>query len=195
MQNNTNVIQPINLVNFNNLSLDSIQSFFASQNSMMYLSQTSSATNTTNTTTTASTSVSLPTNSTITNSNGTESLKSIAHNMPPTAPTEQVQNSVSVRPKQSLLHPLQELVPVIPKIRAEQYESIVRQYSSSSSPPSTTVFNNDTSNSLDNDSNDSKQKYQRPIRPKPSSRTHSLKVSLLSSIKKNTLSFEPFHES
>jgi hypothetical protein len=84
-------------------------------------------------------------------------------------------HQISIRPKSSLIHQNQELVPVIPKIKTEQYESITRQLSSSSS--TTITSNNDTTNLLDNDSNDSKHKYPRPIRPKPSSRGHSLQVN------------------
>jgi hypothetical protein len=148
VQNNTNLIQPINLVNFNNVSLDSIQSFFASQNSVVYLSQTSSSSTTTTTTTTTST-----------NSNINESLPSNTHSILSSSD----QHQISIRPKPSLLHQHQELVPVIPKIKTDQYENLTRQLSS----------NNDTTNLLDNDSN---QKYPRPIRPKPSSRTNSLRV-------------------
>ncbi|CAF3731476.1 unnamed protein product, partial [Rotaria sordida] len=172
VQNNTNLIQPINLVNFNNVSLDSIQSFFASQNNVVYLSQTSSSsssttpTTTTTTTTTSSSSSSASANSIITNTNVNELLPSTSSS----SSTEQHQ--ISIRPKLSLLHQHQELVPVIPKIKPEHYESITRQLSSSSS----TTTNNDTTNLIDNDSNDSKYKYPRPIRPKPSSRTNSLQA-------------------
>ncbi len=149
VQNNTNLIQPINLVNFNNVSLDSIQSFFASQNSVVYLSQTSSTTTTTTTTTTTSA-----------NSNINESLLSSTHSiLPPPLPPSSIDHQISIRPKLSLIHQHQELVPVIPKINTEYYESITRQLS-----------NHDTTNLLDNDSNDPKQKYPRPIRPRPSLR-------------------------
>jgi len=164
VQNNTNLIQPINLVNFNNVSLDSIQSFFASQNSVVYLSQSSSSSSTTTTTTTTTT--------TSANSNINESLTTNTHCIlppppppPPSSSSLEQQHQISIRPKPSLIHQHQELVPVIPKIKTEQYENITRQLSSSS--------NNDTTNLLDNDSN---QKHPRPIRPKPSSRTNSLRV-------------------
>ncbi|CAF2471592.1 unnamed protein product [Rotaria sp. Silwood2] len=167
VQNNTNLIQPINLVNFNNVSLDSIQSFLASQNSVVYLSQTSSSSSSSTTTTTSSS-----TNSIITNTNVNEALPSNTHSiLPSSSSLLSEQHQISIRPKLSLLHQHQELVPVIPKIKPEHYESITKQLSSSSS----TTINNDTTNLIDNDSNDSKYKYQRPIRPKPSSRTNSLK--------------------
>ncbi|CAF4003589.1 unnamed protein product [Rotaria magnacalcarata] len=179
VQNNTNLIQPINLVNFNNVSLDSIQSFFASQNNLVYLSQTSSSSTTTTTTaatTTAATnavtsSSSSSANSITPNTNLDELLPSNTHSILPSSSSlsSEQQHQIVIRPKLSLLHKHQELVPVIPKIRPEHYESITRQFSSSSS--------NDASNLFDNDSNDSKNKYSRLIRPKPSSRTSSLKVN------------------
>lgn len=157
VQNNTNVIQPINLVNFNNVSLDSIHSFFASQNNVVYLSQASATTTTTTTTTTTSSPLntnldeSIPTN--------TQSILSSS------------EHQKSIRPKPSMLHPHphQELVPVIPKMKTELYESLTKHLSS-------TTSNNDTTTSLDNDSNDPKQKHPRPIRPRPSARGHALQV-------------------
>jgi len=53
---------------------------------------------------------------------------------------------------------------------------MTRQLSSSSAA---TTLNNDTTNLLDNDSNDSKHKHPRPIRPKPSSRGNSLQVNFI----------------
>lgn len=156
VQNNTNLIQPINLVNFNNVSLDSIHSFFASQNNMVYLSQTS-ATTTTTTTTTSTSSL---------NANLTESTPSTTQSI-----LSSSEHQVSIRPKPSILHPNQELVPVIPKMKSELYESYTKQFSS-------TTSSNDTTNLLDNDSNDPKQKYPRPIRPRPSLRGHALQVIL-----------------
>jgi hypothetical protein len=165
VQNNTNLIQPINLVNFNNVSLDSIQSFFASQNSVVYLSQASATATTTTTTTTSSSSSS--------NFNLHESLPSNTHSIlppPPLPPPPSLpEHQISIRPKPSLLHQHQELVPVIPKMKTEHYESLTRQLSSTT---------NDTTNLLDNDSNDSKQKHPRPIRPRPSLRGHSLQVRI-----------------
>lgn len=187
VQNNTNLIQPINLVNINNVSLESIQSIFSGQNNLVYLSQSSSnssTTTTTTTTTSCSSSSSLSTSSTSTsstsssNSNSTCSTSSSSSSSSSSSTLSTVQEAttfpsdshqISIRPKPSLLHPHQELVPVVPKIRAEQYESITRQYSSSS-------ITNETSNLLDNDSNDPKQKFPRPIRPKPSSRSNSLQI-------------------
>ena len=171
VQNNTNVIQPINVVNFNNGNIDSIQSFFASQNSVVYLSQASATSTTTTTTTTTSSSSS--------NFKLHESLPSNTHSILPPPPPPLTSSSsssslsehqISIRPKPSLLHPNQELVPVIPKIRAEHYESLTRHLSASS------VATNDTTNLLDNDSSDSKQKQPRPIRPRPSSRGNSSQV-------------------
>ncbi|UJR30202.1 hypothetical protein I4U23_017741 [Adineta vaga] len=148
VQNNTNLIQPINLVNFNNVSLDSIQSFFASQNNVMYLSQTSTSekTMTTSTTTTSTTSISpncLPNDS------------SSSSEKPP----------ISIRIKPLINRQHQELVPVIPKMKAEHYENLTRKYASSS--------NSNTTNLLNNDSN---HKFPRSIRPKLSSRTNSLRI-------------------
>ena len=134
VQNNTNLIQPINLVNFNNVSLDSIQSFFASQNNVVYLPP-SSTTTTTTTTTTSSNSI-LSTDA----------------------------SQTSSRPEPALLHLNQELVPVIPKICREHYESITRQSSANA--------HSDTSNLLDPDYPDPKQKNQRSIRPRPSGRAN-----------------------
>ncbi|CAF1262914.1 unnamed protein product [Adineta ricciae] len=130
VQNNTNLIQPINLVNFNNVSLDSIQSFFASQNNVMYLSQTSTSASTipTNTTTMTSTS-------------------SILTNCPPN------ESSISIRSRSCVNRLNQELVPVIPKIKAEYYEKLTRQYANSSN-------------------NEPKKRIQRSMRSRPSSRIH-----------------------
>ncbi|CAF4150930.1 unnamed protein product [Rotaria socialis] len=170
VQNNTNLIQPINLVNFNNVSLDSIQSFFASQNNLVYLSQTSSSSTTTTTAAAATTTATSSANSITPNTNLDELLPSNTHSiLPSSSLSSEQQNQIVVRPKLTLLHKHQELVPVIPKIRPEHYESITRQFSSSSS--------NDASNLFDNDSNDSKNRYPRLIRSKTSSRTSSLKVS------------------
>ena len=149
VQNNTNVIQPINLVNFNNVSLDSIHSFFASQNNVVYLPQTSATTTTTTTSSLNAESIPSTTQSILSSS----------------------EHQVSIQPKPSILHPNQELVPVIPKMKTELYESYTKQFSS-------TTSSNDTTNLLDNDSNDPKQKYPRPIRPRPSSRGHALQVML-----------------
>ena len=158
VQNNTNLIQPINLVNFNNVSLDSIQSFFASQNNLVYLSQTSTTTSTTTTTTTTS-------SNSISNIN--ETLTTNTHSILPPPSSSPSEHQISIRPKPSLLHQHQELVPVIPKIKTDQYESITRQSAST----------NDATNLLDNDPNDPKHKHPRPIRPKPSSRSNSLQVN------------------
>jgi hypothetical protein len=157
VQNNTNLIQPINLVNFNNASIDSIQSFFASQNNLVYLPQTTS------TTTTSA-------NSVVSNSNINETLTTNTHSILPSISSSEQQHQISIRPKPSLMHQHQELVPVIPKIKTEQFESMTRQLAASS------TSNNDATNLLDNDSNDPKHKYPRPIRPKPSSRSNSLQV-------------------
>ncbi|CAF4715662.1 unnamed protein product [Rotaria sp. Silwood1] len=162
VQNNTNLIQPINLVNFNNVSLDSIQSFFASQNNVVYLSQTPSSSSASSSSTTTTTTTAVP-KSIITNTNVNESLPSNIHSILPST-----SSSSSIEQKLSLLHQHQELVPVIPKIKAEHYESMTRQLSSTT--------NNDTTNLMDSDSNDGKYKYPRPIRPKPSSRTNSLRA-------------------
>lgn len=166
VQNNTNLIQPINLVNFNNVSLDSIQSFFASQNNVVYLSQSSSSSTTTTSTTTTNSHVSEPSPS---NTHCTVASASSLSD-------QQCQRSL--RPKLSLIHQNQELVPVIPKIKPEHYENITRQLSSSSSLSSTTTMT-DSSNLFDTDSNESKNKYQRAIRPKLSSKTNSSKVNSL----------------
>jgi hypothetical protein len=139
VQNNTNLIQPINLVNFNNVNLDSLQSFFASQSNLVYLSPSSSSTTTTTTTTTTTSNINL---------NESEQ-----------------QHQISIRPKPSVIPQNQELVPVLPKIKTEQYDNVSRQLSSSS--------NSETTNLLDNDLN---HKQPRPIRPKPSSRSNSLQV-------------------
>jgi hypothetical protein len=166
VQNNTNLIQPINLVNFNNVSIDSIQSFFASQNSVVYLSQASATATTTTTTTTTSSS-----SSSSSNFNLHESLPSNTHSILPPPSSSLSEHQISIRPKPSLLHQHQELVPVIPKMKTEHYESLTRQLSASAA-----AATNDTTNLLDNDSNDSKQKHPRPIRPRPSSRGHSSQV-------------------
>lgn len=178
VQNNTNLIQPINLVNFNNVSLDSIQSFFASQNNVVYLSQQSTSSTTTTTTTTTATPTTTSTSSILSNANLNESVLSSTNNILPSTPpqissnSEQLDPIPPIRAKLSLLHQNQELVPVITKIRPEHYESFARKFSSSSN-------NNDSNSFCDSDSNDSsKQKYPRPIRPKLSSRTSSLRVSL-----------------
>ena len=184
VQNNTNLIQPINLMNFNNVSLDSLQSFFTSQNNLVYLSQASSSSTTTTTTTTTTSTSNIVSNSVVTNSSAPDSLLSNAQNILSGIASEQ-QHQVSIRPKPSSIHPNQELVPVIPKIKTDQYESMTRHLSSSS-----TSNNSETSNLFDNDSNDGKQKYPRPIRPKPSSRNHSMQVSIVQSLPETeTLSF------
>ncbi|CAF1369010.1 unnamed protein product [Adineta ricciae] len=128
VQNNTNLIQPINLVNFNNVSLDSIQSFFASQNNVMYLSQTSTSAST------------MPTNTTT-----MTSISSILTNCPPN------ESSISIRSRPFVNRLNQELVPVIPKIKAEYYEKLIRQYANSSN-------------------SEPKKRIQRSIRSRPSSR-------------------------
>ena len=144
VQNNTNLIQPINLVNFNNVSLDSIQSFFASQSNLLYVPQTSSSSSTTSTTTTS-----------ISNITGNDS---------------EPQHQVSIRPKPSFPETLaQDSSSTLPKLKTESYENVSRQLSSSS--------NTETTNLLDNDLN---HKQPRAIRPKPSSRHHSLQVNLAS---------------
>jgi hypothetical protein len=121
---------------------------------VVFLSQKSSTTTTTTTTTTTSA-----------NSNINESLLSSTHSiLPPPLPPSSIDHQISIRPKLSLIHQHQELVPVIPKINTEYYESITRQLS-----------NHDTTNLLDNDSNDPKQKYPRPIRPRPSLRGQAYK--------------------
>ncbi|UJR16302.1 hypothetical protein I4U23_003208 [Adineta vaga] len=103
VQNNTNLIQPINLVNFNNVSLDSLQSFFASQNNLVYLSQSSSSTSSSTTTTTTTTSNFL---------------------------NESEQHQISIRPKPSVIpQPQSDLTSVISKVN----ENTSRQLSSSSS--------------------------------------------------------------
>ena len=165
VQNNTNLIQPINLVNFNNVSLDSIQSFFASQNNVVYLPNSTTPSSTTTTTTAATTTMSTTAAAEPTTNSSAKELR--PSNIPSLLNPSPIDHQVSIRPKPSLLHPNQELVPVIPKMKAEHYESITRQYSST---------NNESLNNLDNDSNDPKQKYPRPIRPKPSSRGHSLQT-------------------
>ncbi|CAF4020334.1 unnamed protein product, partial [Rotaria sp. Silwood2] len=116
VQNNTNLIQPINLVNFNNVSLDSIQSFFASQNNLVYLSQTSSSSTTTTTTTTTS-------------------------NMK--CNNESEQHQISIRPKPSIIPQQSELTSVLPKVKSEYYENISRQLSSSSNSETTNLLDND----------------------------------------------------
>jgi hypothetical protein len=118
VQNNTNLIQPINLVNFNNVSLDSLQSFFASQNNLVYLPQTSSTTTTTTTTTTSN----------INLNNESE---------------QQQQHQVSIRPKPSTISPHQELIPVLPKAKNEHYENLSRQLSTSSNSETTNLLDND----------------------------------------------------
>ncbi|CAF0839062.1 unnamed protein product [Rotaria sp. Silwood1] len=115
VQNNTNLIQPINLVNFNNVSLDSIQSFFASQNNLVYLSQTSSSSTTTTTTTTTS---------------------NMKFN------NESEQHQISIRPKPSIIPQQSELTSVLPKVKNEYYENISRQISSSNSE-TTNLLDND----------------------------------------------------
>ena len=165
VQNNTNLIQPINLVNFNNVSLDSIQSFFASQNNVVYLPNSTTPSSTTTTTTAATTTMSTTAAAEPTTNSSAKELR--PSNIPSLLNPSPIDHQVSIRPKPSLLHQNQELVPVIPKMKAEHYESITRQYSST---------NNESLNNLDNDSNDPKQKYPRPIRPKPSSRGHSLQT-------------------
>ncbi|CAF2121826.1 unnamed protein product [Rotaria magnacalcarata] len=119
VQNNTNLIQPINLVNFNNVSLDSIQSFFASQNNLVYLSQPSSSSSTTTTTTTTTSNMKF--------NNDTE------------------QHQISIRPKPSIIPQQQQqpdLTPVLPKVKNEYYENMSRQLSSSNSE-TTNLLDND----------------------------------------------------
>jgi len=113
VQNNTNLIQPINLVNFNNVSLDSLQSFFASQNNLVYLSQSPSSSTTTTTTTTTSN----------TNLNN-----------------ESEQHQISIRPKPSITPQHQEITSVLPKTKTEHYE---RQLSSSTNSETTNLLDND----------------------------------------------------
>ena len=170
VQNNTNLIQPINLMNFNNVSLDSLQSFFTSQNNLVYLSQTSSSSTTTTTTTTTTSTSNIVSNSVATNSSTSDSLLSNAQNILSGIASEQ-QHQVSIRPKPSSVHLNQELVPVIPKIKTDQYESMTKHLSLNTN-------SNETSNLFDNEPNDGKQKYPRPIRPKPSSRNHSTHVRI-----------------
>lgn len=192
VQNNTNLIQPINLLNFNNVSLDSIQSFFASQNNVVYMpnstssSSSTTTTMTTTTTPTTTTSAMTTTTATPTNSNTKELRPS---NIPSLLNPSPMDHQISIRPKPSLLHQNQELVPVIPKMKAEHYESIARQYSST---------NNESINNIDIDPNDPKQKYPRPIRPKPSSRGHSLqtyKPVTINETKSSSSSFVSNHSS
>lgn len=115
VQNNTNLIQPINLVNFNNVSLDSIQSFFASQNNLMYLSQASSSSTTTTTTT------------------STSSMK---------VSNESEQHQISIRPKPSIIPQQSDLPPVVPKAKSDYYDSLSRQLSSTNSE-TTNLLDND----------------------------------------------------
>ena len=157
VQNNNNLIQPINLVNFNNVSIDSLQSFLASQNNLLYLSQPSSTSANPSTTTTTVTT----TTTTTSNQNSFN---------------ESEQHQISIRPKPSLipqpppppppsssLH--QESHSLLPKIKSEHFDYPTRQLSTSS--------NSETTNLLDNDLN---HKHPRPIRPKPSSRINSLQI-------------------
>ncbi|CAF5149067.1 unnamed protein product, partial [Rotaria socialis] len=72
------------LVNFNNVSLDSIQSFFASQNNLVYLSQTSSS-STTTTTAAATTTATSSANSITPNTNLDELLPSNTHSILPSS--------------------------------------------------------------------------------------------------------------
>ncbi|CAF1654782.1 unnamed protein product, partial [Adineta ricciae] len=149
VQNNTNLIQPINLVNFNNVSLDSLQSFFASQNNLVYLSQSSSTTSQTTTTTT-------------TTSNFMN---------------ESEQHQISIRPKPSVI-PQPEVTSVLSRMNettsrqlSSSSSSLTTAATPTSTPPPANATNGETTNLLDNDLN---HKQPRPIRPKPSSRTNSL---------------------
>jgi hypothetical protein len=119
VQNNTNLIQPINLVNFNNVSLDSLQSFFASQNNLVYLSQPSSSSTTTTITTTTTTTSNLN-----------------LHN-------ESEQHQISIRPKPSIIPQHQDLVSVLPKVKTEHFDYPSRQLSSSSNSETTNLLDND----------------------------------------------------
>ena len=114
VQNNTNLIQPINLVNFNNVNIDSLQTFLASQNNLMYLSQPSSSTTTTTVTTTTSSSSNLnPIN-------------------------ESDQHQISIRPK-----PPSILAQDLPKSKSEQFDYPTRQLSTSSNGETTNLLDND----------------------------------------------------
>ncbi|CAF5002823.1 unnamed protein product, partial [Rotaria socialis] len=73
------------LVNFNNVSLDSIQSFFASQNNLVYLSQTSSSSTTTTTAAAATTTATSSANSITPNTNLDELLPSNTHSILPSS--------------------------------------------------------------------------------------------------------------
>jgi hypothetical protein len=119
VQNNTNLIQPINLVNFNNVSLDSLQSFFASQNNLVYLSQPSSSSTTTTITTTTTTTSNLN-----------------MHN-------ESEQHQISIRPKPSIIPQHQDLVSVLPKVKPDHFDYPSRQLSSSSNSETTNLLDND----------------------------------------------------
>ena len=77
---------------------------------------------------------------------------------------------MSIQLKSTLLRQNQELVPVIPKIRREQYESITRQ--------SLANVSSETSNLL---TRDWKQKKARSVRPKPPTRVKAPRVSKASS--------------
>jgi hypothetical protein len=117
VQNNTNLIQPINLVNFNNVSLDSLQSFFASQNNLLYLSQPSSSSTTTTITTTTTTTSNMN--------------------------NESEQHQISIRPKPSIIPQHQDLTPVLPKVKNEHLDYPARQLSSSSNSETTNLLDND----------------------------------------------------
>jgi hypothetical protein len=103
-------------VNFNNVNLDSLQSFLSSQNNLLYLSQSSSSSSTTTTITTTTTTTS-----------------NINHN------NDSEQHQISIRPKPS--H--QELVSVLPKVKNEHLEYLSRQLSSSSNSETTNLLDND----------------------------------------------------
>ena len=118
VQNNTNLIQPINLVNFNNVSLDSIQSFFASQSNLLYVPPTSSSSSTTTTTTTSISNI--------------------------TANESEPQHQVSIRPKPSFPETLaQDSSSTLPKLKPESYENVSRQLSSSSNTETSNLLDND----------------------------------------------------
>lgn len=114
VQNNTNVIQPINLVNFNNVNIDSLQTFLAAQNNLVYFSQPSSSTTTTTTVTTTTT-----TNLNLNN--------------------ESDQHQISIRPKPSILTPFQDSN----KVKSEHYDYPARQLSTPSNSETTNLLDND----------------------------------------------------
>ena len=163
VQNNSNTlvqnnIQSTNSVNLNNASSDSRQSLLVSQSSVAHLSQTSSSTVITTTTTTTSP-------NSIVNDSLPSNTRSI---LPPISSSEQ-QHQTPIRLKSALMGQHQELVPVIQKMRIEDYETMNRQLSST---------NSDATNLTDNESNGSKHKYQRPIRSESLSKKKSLKVNI-----------------